>query len=182
MTRALAGKLAWFLEQLHTKLFWQKPGIPLSGRRLRRPTSAGSLRRAVRSWENVSLAADALPQPSAACLRQIVVSEGGKENRPPAPSELACLLSQQLPGSFHSLPYVPGGSPVKGLGLSPNASLHSISRTFSEDEEVDISSCNISCVRCVESPRPLSTCTCVQALPPPPPQPHHTLVLQMTAR
>ena len=136
--------MTWFLEQLHTRLFWQKPGIPLSGRRLRRSTSAGSLRRAGRSWESLPQATD--PQ-SSAVLRQVVVcgGEGGKENRPPC--ELASLGSQQLPGSYHSP--IAAGSPVKALGLSPsNSSLHSIARTFSEDEEVDLSSCNLSCVRC----------------------------------
>ena len=142
-----ADKLAWFLEQLHMKLFWQKPGIPLSGKRMRRSSSTGTLRRASRSWENVPLAAEGAPSTPLTCLRQVMVSEGGgKENQPEAVFNDAASRKCQRDSVSHQ--YSPAGSPVKVLGLSLGDSVHNISRTFSEGEEVYISSCDLSCVRC----------------------------------
>ena len=150
---ARAGKLTCFLEQLHAWLFSQKPNIPLSGKRLRRAASAGGvLQRVGRLRDQLSGAATSFEAKLDACREVVVFPGGGKENRAPGVGSLAPLMLPCPEGSFATPESSPERSPTKSWGLGSAGSVRSLARTYSEDEEVSVRSCSLSCVRCACSP------------------------------
>jgi hypothetical protein len=144
-----AGKLTCLLEQLHAWLFSQKPNIPLSGKRLRRSSSAfGVLQRVSRLREKLAGAAS-LDSQLDACREVVVVCPAGKENRAPgplAPLVVARLDTGATPESS------PERSPTKSWGPGSAGSVRSLARTYSEDEEVSVRSCSVSCIRWTSFP------------------------------
>jgi len=145
-----AGKLTCFLEQLHAWLFSQKPNIPLSGKRLRRSASAGGVfHRVSRLRDQLSGAASktSFEAKLDACREVLVSPSGGKENRAPPPGSLAPLMLP-CPEGVASPQSSPERSPTKSWGGPSSAgSVRSLARTYSEDEEVSVRSCSLSCVR-----------------------------------